>query len=31
MLAALHFVRWWDWCMQEDEKKEIKSFCIGKK
>ena len=20
--------RWWDWCMSEDEKKEIEPMCI---
>ena len=26
MLVAWH--RWWDWCMSQDEKKEIDPMCI---
>ena len=28
MPVAWHPRRWWDWCMRQDEKKEIKSFFI---
>ena len=28
MPAALHSNRWWDWCMVEDEKKEIDPIFI---
>ena len=30
MIVAWHAIRWWDWCMTEDEKKEIDQFtCEG--
>ena len=25
---ALHLSRWWDWCMTEDEKKEIEKLLV---
>ena len=28
MLVAWHPSRWWDWCMSEDEKKEIDPMFI---
>ena len=28
MPAAWHLNRWWDWCMSEDEKKEINAIFI---
>ena len=27
MAIAWHPKRWWDWCLSEDEKKEIDSTC----
>ena len=31
MSVAWHLTRWWDCCMSEDEKKEIKPFLIDEK
>ena len=31
MPKAWHPRRWWDWCMPEDEKKEIKQFLTDEK
>ena len=31
MPVAWHPTRWWDWCMPEDEKKEINPFFIDEK
>ena len=31
MPLACHPTRWWDWCMPEDKKIEIKQFLIDKK
>ena len=31
MPAAWHPTRWWDWCMPEDNKKEINPFYIDEK
>ena len=31
MLAAWHPTRWWDLCMPEDEKKEMKPYLIDEK
>ena len=28
MIVAWHAIRWWDWCMTEDEKKEIESIYL---
>ena len=28
MSAAWHLNRWWDWCMSEDQKKEIDPIFI---
>ena len=30
MLVAWHPTRWWDWCISEDEKKEIDPIFIEK-
>ena len=30
MTAAWHPTRWWDWCLSEDEKKEIEPFLLMK-
>ena len=30
MLVAWHPTRWWDWCMSEEEQKEIESFLLMK-
>ena len=30
MLVAWHPNRWYDWCMSEDEKKEIETICTNK-
>ena len=30
MPAVWHLNRWWDWCMSEDEKKEIDPMLIEK-
>ena len=31
MPAAWYRTRWWDWCMPEDEQKEIKPFLVEEK
>ena len=30
MLVAWHSTRWWDWCVLEDEKKEVEQFFTDK-
>ena len=31
MPVAWYATRWWDWCIPEDEKKEIELFLTGEK
>ena len=31
MSVAWHPTRWWDWCISEDEKKDIQPFSINEK
>ena len=30
MLVAWHSTRWWDWCVPEDEKKEVEQCFTDK-